>query len=163
MDTTTTGKVRMARVSAAHARQGWPYVTRPSNATASIPLPTVAMKKPRPKSPNTMEGMPARFAMQARTRRARSERDDAYSVRYTAVATPAGMAAMVISNVSATVPTMAGKMPPAVIPWRGYAETNSQDRTWAPPRTTSTTTTASMRTMVTVANAVSDRSTGSEA
>ena len=50
------------------------------------------------------------------------------------MATPAGTAAIVMRSVRKTVPTMAGKMPPSVIPLRGSAEKNSHDRTPMPPR-----------------------------
>jgi hypothetical protein len=39
------------------------------------------MKKPRPKSPNTMEGTPARFTTATRTQRASTLSGAAYSCR----------------------------------------------------------------------------------
>ena len=51
-----------------------------------------------------MEGTPARFTTATRTARARSEPGGAYSCRYTAVSTPTGITATVISSVSAAVP-----------------------------------------------------------
>ena len=70
------------------------------------------------------------------------------------MATPAGTAAIVMSSVSATVPKMAGKTPPAVMPSRGAAlETNSQLSVRDPPMTTSRTMMASITRMTTTAAA----------
>jgi hypothetical protein len=52
----------------------------------------------------------------------------AYSFRYIAQATPNGTEKTVVIRVSNTVPTIAGNMPPWVIPWVGKDEMKFQDK-----------------------------------
>ena len=84
-----------------------------------------------------MEGTPARLLTAMRTDRVSRERAGAYSCRYTAVATPTGTTATVISNTMASVPNSAGKIPPWVIPSVGAVKKNESDSRRPPCITTS--------------------------
>jgi hypothetical protein len=65
-----------------------------------------------------MEGIPDRFRIEALIILVRLD-GFAYSLRYTAQATPKGTAKIVVINVSKVVPTIAGRIPPLVIPSEG--------------------------------------------
>lgn len=74
-----------------------------------------------------MEGTPAKFLIEARIMFVR--RDGlAYSFRYMAQATPKGTENRVVIKVSRTVPIMAGKIPPCVIPFVGKENKNFIDK-----------------------------------
>ena len=84
-------------------------------------------KKPSPKTPNTMDGTPARLLTAMRTART-SGPCLAYSRRYSAATTPNGTTTMLMMMTIITVPKMAGKTPPSVLASRGSSQKNSQKR-----------------------------------
>ena len=72
--TMTTGTVRSASVIEAHRIPPVPYVgvgRASGKKIRSMPPPTKYTKKPRPKTPNTIEGTPARLLTAMRTVRTR--------------------------------------------------------------------------------------------
>ena len=71
-----------------------------------------------------------------------------------AVMTPTGITATVISRVSTTVPQMAGKMPPPVIPFSGAVVRNSHESLLQPPSAASPTMTTRMASSSTTATPV---------
>jgi len=75
--------------------------------------------------------MPAKFRIDARITFVSME-GLAYSFRYTAQATPNGTAKTVVINVNKIVPTMAGNIPPFVIPFVGYSYMKFHDKAGKP-------------------------------
>lgn len=74
--------------------------------------------------------------MAARTHR-RVAPGGAYSTRYTAARTPTGTEAIAAAFVTRNVPTIAGRIPPSVIPRRGSVSTNPSESAGAPRTATS--------------------------
>lgn len=74
-----------------------------------------------------MDGIPAKFLIEARIILVSID-GFAYSFRYIAQATPKGTANSVVIKVSNTVPTMAGSIPPLVIPSVGNDDIKFQDK-----------------------------------
>ena len=101
-----------------------------------VPKRKNSTKAPTPNSACTIDGTPARL-MTARLIALVSQLSRAYSLRYRAAATPIGTDATSATATSQIVPTRAGKMPPAVMPWRGKEKRNSIEIA-GPPRATST-------------------------
>ena len=75
-------------------------------------------KKPRPNTPYTMDGTPARLFTAMRMIRV-SAPCLAYSRKYTAATTPNGVTMIDISSTISTVPKIAGNTPPSVLASRG--------------------------------------------
>ena len=92
-----------------------------------MPPPTKYTKKPRPNTPNTIEGTPARLLTAMRTMRT-SAPCFAYSRKYSAASTPRGTTMRLIMRTIITVPKMAGKIPPSVFDSRGSSLTKVQRR-----------------------------------
>lgn len=80
-------------------------------------------------------------------KRAKTDVSFAYSERNIAVTVPSGTAIIDIKSVIITVPMMAGKMPPSIIPSLGSWVRNSHVNRSAPPATMEYTTTTTIPTM----------------
>ena len=78
-----------------------------------------------------MDGTPARLMM-ARLMIRVSQLSPAYSLKYTAAATPMGTEINNATITSQMVPNRAGKMPPAVMPLVGLVNKKSTDTTEPP-------------------------------
>ena len=99
-----------------------PSVSPP--ARMDVPRLRKSTNAPRPNSACTMDGTPARFTMAKSTTRA-SVDSPAYSDRYMPASTPTGTAKSSDTPTSHSVPTMAGRMPPLVMPEVGMENKNS--------------------------------------
>ena len=89
--------------------------------------PQKTTKNVRPNKPKTIEGTPARFAIERRVSVTQAD-DPPYSCRYTALATPSGSAITRAPAERKKVPTRQGQMPPSLIMLRGGSVRNSQLR-----------------------------------
>ena len=125
--TMTTGSVSTAIVSAAQISAGWPKTFSPWKNALSMPAPRNWMKKPEAEQAEDDR----RHARQVGDRDADRRASAATRARRTRAGrsrsrrrsgTPASVIRMTIS----TMPKMAGKMPPAVIPSRGAWVRNAQ-------------------------------------
>ena len=124
----TTGTVIRARVKEAHRIPPVPNVGFGKDSgkrECQSSLPPHRQKNPSPKTPNTIEGTPAKLLTAIRTKRTITP-CFAYSFRYTAASTPKGTTAILIIKTMNTVPKIAGKMPPSVLASRGSSLTMVQ-------------------------------------
>jgi hypothetical protein len=132
----TTGRVSRAMVRDAQRMFGCPQrSSTPPVSARSIPPPTNWTKKPRPNSPNTIAGTPASVFTANLIARATRDVLLAYSLRYSAVTVPMGTPARDMMMTRSAVPTIAGKIPPSVMPSDGAAVRNSQLIVSFPPMT----------------------------
>jgi hypothetical protein len=83
-----------------------------------VPRFIICTNRITPKRPNTIEGTPDRFRMDMRMILFRIP-SFAYSFKYMAHPMPSGMDDTAVITVTRKVPTIAGSMPPSVMPFLG--------------------------------------------
>ena len=85
------------------------------------------IKNPKPNTPNTIEGTPARLFTHILIK-ATVFPCFAYSFKYTAAITPKGSTAILIIKTIKIVPKIAGNTPPSVFESLGLSDKNSHGR-----------------------------------
>jgi len=86
--------------------------------SSEVPKPIVMQKKANPKSPYTIDGILVIVVIVVR-KSAESQVGLAYSLRKTPMRTPTGTEKTATNDINKSDPTMAGKIPPCVMPWLG--------------------------------------------